>query len=219
MYPDLQGKTVVITGAATGIGSAMAERFGREGANVVVGFRSSSPDDVVEAVHAAGGRALPVKVDVTSEEEVKALVRRAAEHFGSLDVMINNAGYENEVPSDKLSLKDWNGVLSVNLTGAFLGCREALAYMTTNGVQGSILNISSVHERIPWPHFVHYAASKGGMKLMTETLALEFAPKRIRVNAIGPGAIDTPINAEKFADPEKEARRHRPDSDGLHRQA
>lgn len=115
--------------------------------------------------------------------------------------MINNAGLENEVPSEKLSLADWKRVIDVNLTGAFLGCREAVDYMLEHNIKGRIINISSVHEVIPWPHFLHYAASKGGVKMMTETLALEFAPKGIRVNSIAPGAINTPINAAKFANP------------------
>lgn len=115
--------------------------------------------------------------------------------------MINNAGIENEVPSEELSLKDWKRVIDVNLTGAFLGSKEAVNYMLEHDINGRIINISSVHEVIPWPHFLHYAASKGGVKMMTETLALEFAPKGIRVNSIAPGAINTPINAVKFANP------------------
>lgn len=104
-----------------------------------------------------------------------------------------------------MPLEDWNKVINTNLTGAFLGSREAIKYFVEHDIKGSIINMSSVHEKIPWPLFVHYAASKGGVKLMTETLAMEYAPKGIRVNNIGPGAINTPINAEKFADPKKRA--------------
>ncbi|SEG38916.1 glucose-1-dehydrogenase [Paenibacillus sp. UNC499MF] len=207
MYKDLEGKTIVITGASTGIGRAAAVRFGQEKANVLINYLSheESIPALIEEVEGAGGRALALRGDVTKEEDVKKLVEAAHEHFGSLDVMINNAGIENEVPSQELSADDWRKVLDVNLTGAFLGSREAISYMLEHEIRGAVINISSVHEMIPWPHFVHYAASKGGIKMMTETLALEFAPKGIRVNNIGPGAINTPINETKFADEEARA--------------
>ncbi len=146
------------------------------------------------------------------------LVETAVKEFGTLDVMINNAGVENPVPSHELSLENWNQVIDTNLTGAFLGSREAIKYFVENDIKGNVINMSSVHEMIPWPLFVHYAASKGGMKLMTETLALEYAPKGIRVNNIGPGAIDTPINAEKIRRSGTACRRRKHDSNGLHRQ-
>ncbi|MBN2907954.1 SDR family oxidoreductase [Polycladomyces sp. WAk] len=205
MYPDLKGKVVVITGASKGIGRAMAIRFGQEQAKVVINYRSSEEEalEVMKEVKQAGGDAIIVSGDVTKEEDVKRLVRSAIDHYGTLDVMINNAGIENPVPSHELSLSDWNKVINTNLTGAFLGSREAIKYFVENNIRGNVINMSSVHEVIPWPLFVHYAASKGGIKLMTETLALEYAPKGIRVNNIGPGAIDTPINAEKFSDPEQ----------------
>jgi glucose 1-dehydrogenase len=205
MYPDLEGKVIVITGGSTGLGKAMAERFGQEKCKVVINYFNDN-DNVQEIIHTieqAGGEASAIQGDVTKEEDIKRLIDHAVSTYGSLNVMINNAGIENEVPSEKLSLDDWNKVINTNLTGQFLGCREAIGYMTEHDIKGAIINMSSVHEVIPWPHFVHYAASKGGVKLMTETLALEFAPRGIRVNSIAPGAIDTPINAEKFEDPDK----------------
>ncbi|MGI2734000.1 glucose 1-dehydrogenase [Bacillus cytotoxicus] len=207
MYPDLKGKVVVITGASKGIGKAMSIRFGEEKAKVVVNYRSNEAEaqEIVEKIQKAGGEAIAVKGDVTVEADVINLVQTAVKELGTLDVMINNAGIENPVDSHKMSLSDWNRVIETNLTGTFLGSREAIKYFVENDIKGSVINMSSVHEKIPWPLFVHYAASKGGMKLMTETLALEYAPKGIRVNNIGPGAINTPINAEKFADPEKRA--------------
>ncbi|AEN91285.1 glucose-1-dehydrogenase [Priestia megaterium] len=207
MYKDLEGKVVVITGSSTGLGKAMAIRFATEKAKVVVNYRSKEDEanSVLEEIKKVGGEAIAVKGDVTVESDVINLVQSAIKEFGKLDVMINNAGLENPVSSHEMSLSDWNKVIDTNLTGAFLGSREAIKYFVENDIKGTVINMSSVHEKIPWPLFVHYAASKGGMKLMTETLALEYAPKGIRVNNIGPGAINTPINAEKFADPEQRA--------------
>jgi len=207
MYKDLEGKVVVITGSSTGLGKAMAIRFATEKAKVVVNYRSKEEEanSVLEEIKKVGGEAIAVKGDVTVESDVINLVQSAIKEFGKLDIMINNAGLENPVSSHEMSLSDWNKVIDTNLTGAFLGSREAIKYFVENDIKGTVINMSSVHEKIPWPLFVHYAASKGGMKLMTETLALEYAPKGIRVNNIGPGAINTPINAEKFADPEQRA--------------
>lgn len=204
MYSDLKGKVVIITGGASGLGKAMAERFGKEGAKVVINYHSDKHDheEVLKQIRSSGGEAVAVQGDVSKEEEVKKIIAFAVEQFGSIDIMVNNAGVENEVPTEKLSLEDWNKVIDVNLTGMFLGSREAVKYMVENSIKGNIINISSVHDRIPWPHFVHYAASKGGVKMMSETMALEYAPRGIRINNISPGAIDTPINAEKFKDPE-----------------
>jgi glucose 1-dehydrogenase len=207
MYNDLAGKTVVITGGATGIGRAMALRFGQEKANVVINYFGDNPEveALVSQIESYGGKAVGVYGDVSKEEDVRKMVTAAHERFGSLDVMINNAGIENEIPSEKMTLENWKRVIDVNLTGAFLGCRDAIDYMLEQEIKGVIINISSVHEVIPWPHFLHYAASKGGIKMMTQTLALEFAPQGIRVNNIAPGAINTPINAAKFANPSLKA--------------
>ncbi|MEF3353236.1 glucose-1-dehydrogenase [Paenibacillus sp. GYB006] len=207
MYKELEGKTVIITGASTGLGKAMALRFGREKANVVINYHSKEENvkEIIQEIVQNGGRAISQKGDVSKEEDIKALIQSAHESFGSVDIWVNNAGIENEVPSEEMTLENWKEVIDVNLTGTFLGCREAISYMLDHQIKGKIINISSVHEQIPWPHFVHYATSKGGVKLMTETLALEFAPKGIRINNIAPGAIETPINAVKFADPKSRA--------------
>lgn len=205
MYTDLKGKVVAITGASTGLGRAMAVRFGQEGAKVVINYFSGEEEalSVKKEVEEAGGQSIIIQGDVTKEQDVINIVETAVKNFGKLDIMINNAGIENPAPSHEMTLENWEKVIGTNLTGAFLGSREALKYFVENDVKGNVINMSSVHEMIPWPTFVHYAASKGGVKLMTETLALEYAPKGIRVNNIGPGAINTPINAEKFADPKQ----------------
>jgi glucose 1-dehydrogenase len=205
MYSDLTDKVVIITGAATGIGKAIAKRFASEGCKVVINYynEDENPKQLVQEIEQEGGTASIIQGDVSKEDDVQRFVKLAHDTYGRLDIYVNNAGIENEVPSENLSLEDWQRVINTNLTGTFLGCREAAKYMLDHNIKGSIINVSSVHEIIPWPHFAHYAASKGGVKLLMESLALEFAPDGIRVNNIAPGAIDTPINAEKFSDPEK----------------
>lgn len=134
MYPSLEGKVIVITGGATGLGKAMAERFGAEKAKVVINYFNEEQElqGIIETIENAGGSASAIQGDVTKEEDIKRMIAHAINTFGSLDVMINNAGIENEVPSEELTLEDWNKVISTNLTGQFLGCREALDYMLEN---------------------------------------------------------------------------------------
>jgi len=199
LYSDLKGKTAIVTGSSKGIGKAVAERFGKEKMNVVVNYHSDpgGAREAVDNIQAAGGNALAVEADVSSEEDVKKLINSAVEHFGSLDVMVNNSGFNGAGAfPHELELDEWQKVIDVNLTGAFLGAREALRYMADRRMKGSILNISSVHQQIPRPKNVHYSASKGGMKLLTETLALDYADKGIRVNAIAPGTIATESNED-----------------------
>lgn len=178
MYKDLTNKVAVVTGGSKGIGKAICERFGKEKMCVVVNYHSD-------------------------EEGMDRLLKAAIETFGSLDIWVNNAGMETQKPTHELELEDWEKVLKVNLTGVFLGTKTALSYFKTHQIKGNIINMSSVHEQIPWPTFAHYAASKGGVKLFTETVAMEYAPENIRINSIGPGAIKTSINAEKFEDPKE----------------
>jgi glucose 1-dehydrogenase len=206
MEQRLEGKVALVTGASGGIGRATAARLGREGAAVAVNHLSdeSGAGEAVREITEAGGRAMAVGGDVSKEDEVKQMVRAVVEEYGWLDILVNNAGIETERPFLEMSLEDWEKVVAVNLTGAFLMCREAMKVMVENG-GGVVVNMSSVHQRIPWPHFAHYAATKGGLKTLTETLALEFAGRGVRVNAVAPGAIATPINREKLDDPEQRA--------------
>ncbi len=203
MAGRLDGKTALVTGASSGIGWATAVRLGREGAAVGVCYRSDE-DGAQEARHAieeAGGRATVIQGDISVEDDARRTVREMLDTFGRVDILVNNAGMENQRPFLEMSLDDWEKVVSVNLTGAFLMSREALRHMVDNG-GGVVVNMSSVHQRIPWPGYAHYAAAKGGLKLLTETLALEFAGRGVRVNAVAPGAIATPINREKLEDPD-----------------
>jgi glucose 1-dehydrogenase len=158
-------------------------------------------DEVVGEIESAGGRAIAVEADVSSEEQVQAMFARAAEEFGGpVDLLVNNAGIEKPFLLVDMPLEEWNKVIGVNLTGAFLCAREAARGMVGAGAPGIIVNVSSVHEVIPWERFGHYCASKGGMKLWAQTIAKELAPKRIRVVIVAPGAIATPINKDVLED-------------------
>lgn len=205
MYEDLKGKVAVVTGGSKGLGASMAERFGAEGMSVVVNYHSDEEGakKTMELVREAGGKACAVQADVGTKEGIEALLDKAASEFGGLDVWVNNAGVENKSATDELSLEDWQRVIDTNLTGVFLGSQCAIRHFLEKGKQGSIINMSSVHEKIPWPTFSHYAASKGGVAMFTKTIALEYADRGIRANCIGPGAINTPINKEKFDDPKQ----------------
>ena len=213
-HQKLAGQTAVVTGGSSGIGAAIARELGRAGANVVVNYRSSEDGalEVVSAIEKAGGKAVAVGADVSKEEDVRRLFARACEHFGAVDILIANAGLQRDAPSHEMSLDDWQEVIGVNLTGQFLCCREALRHFLDRGLRpdvsralGKIICISSVHQIIPWAGRANYAASKGGVMLMMKSLAQEYADRKIRVNAIAPGAIKTSINQDSWED--EEARR------------
>ena len=205
MYPELAGKTAIVTGASKGIGKGIAERFGKEKMNVVVDYLTDAEgaEETAEAIQEQGGKAVTVQADVSTETGIKSLIQAALNHFGSVDVLVNNAGFSEPAPSDELALETWQRVLDVNLTGAFIASREALSWMTANQVKGSIINISSVHQVIPKVENVHYGVTKGGLKMLTETLALEHAEWGIRINGIAPGTITTPGNPTQEQDAEE----------------
>lgn len=203
----LKGRKAVVTGGNTGIGKATCERLAREGASVVVNYYSdqeaAGADELAEQLVRAGApQALGAQADVSKEDDVIELVQHAVSELGGLDLLVNNAGIEKQVSLLEMQLQDWRTVLDTNLTGAFLCLREAAKAMAQND-GGTIVNMSSVHEFIPWPGFAHYCASKGGMKLLMETAARELAPKKIRLLNIAPGAIVTPINKFVLDDPEQ----------------
>jgi glucose 1-dehydrogenase len=200
----LEGRHAIVTGSSSGIGRACAIRFAQEGANVCVNYYSDREVDqageVVSQIEAAGAKGIAVQADVGSEADVQRMVAQTKESFGAVDLLVNNAGIENQVPTMEMPLADWERVIRTNLTGVFLCMRECGKLMRDKG--GVVINMSSVHQFIPWPGFAHYCASKGGMKLLTETAAREWAPHKIRVLNIAPGAIATPINNFVLDDPE-----------------
>ena len=201
----LKGKKAIVTGASSGIGKATAQRLGREGASVCVNYFSDKEADAAQAIaRDIGGtgdvRAIAVQADVGSEGDVRRMVRETVEAFGGVDLLVNNAGIEKQVPLLETSLEAWESILRTNLTGAFLCIREVGRQMVDGG--GVVVNMSSVHEFIPWPEFAPYCASKGGLKLLMQTAARELAPHGIRLVNIAPGAIVTPINTFVLDDPE-----------------
>ena len=201
----LKGRKALVTGASSGIGKATALRLGREGADVCVNYYSDRERADAEAaaaeIQSSGVKAVALPADVGDESQVEELFARAHDELGSIDLLVNNAGIEKQIALVDMRLEDWDAVLRTNLTGAFLCLREAAKLMVAAS-GGAIVNISSVHEFIPWPGFAHYCASKGGMKMLMGTAARELADKKIRVLNVAPGAIATPINKWVLDDPE-----------------
>jgi glucose 1-dehydrogenase len=194
---QLENKVAVVTGASSGIGNAVALAFAEEGAAIVVNYRghSEAARDVVEHIKNAGGRAVAVRADVTKPEDVRTLIQNSVQEFGRFDILVNNAGVEHKMPFLKTPLDVWDKVIAVNLTGPWLGCQEAAKQLVSQGGPGRIINISSVHEDLPMPTNSPYCAAKGGLRMLTRTIAVELAPYGITVNNIAPGAVDTPMDA------------------------
>ncbi len=208
----LKGKNVLVTGGSSGIGQAIAVRFAQHGANVAINYLTT-PDEAEgteEMVHACMDRVrqqdvkdVLVQGDVSKEDDVVRMVEQTVAELGGIDVLINNAGIQISRPSHELSQADFEKVLGVNLRGSFLCGREAIKQYLANDTPGVIVNVSSVHQDIPKPDYLGYSVSKGGMRNLTRTLALEYAGNNIRVNGIGPGATITPINRAWVDDPAK----------------
>jgi glucose 1-dehydrogenase len=204
----LKGQVAIVTGASSGIGAGCAKELAKEGATVVVNYPVASTKEmaqqVVNEIAAQGGSAIAYQADVSKEQDVQNMFADVIRQFGTVDILINNAGLQKDAPFTEMTLDQWNFVLSVNLTGQFLCAREAIREFLRRGVNGKsksagkIICMSSVHEVIPWAGHANYAASKGGVMLMMKTIAQEFAPKRIRINSIAPGAIATPINHDAW---------------------
>jgi len=212
----MEGKNVLVTGGSSGIGQAIAVRMAEENANVAINYVGAkagaemTEEQIERAVHMCmdqieehGKHTMLVAADVSNEAQVKTMFADVIAEMGGVDILINNAGIQIPSPSHEVSLADLEKVLAVNLVGAFLCAREAIAHFIAEEKPGCIINVSSVHEVIPKPRFVGYSISKGGMENLTKTLALEYAGRGIRVNAIGPGATITPINRAWVDDPMK----------------
>jgi glucose 1-dehydrogenase len=207
----LKHQTALVTGANSGIGRAIALALANAGANVVVNYvvRPEEAEAVATEIRAKGRRAVTARADVSDEAQVQAMFGAAVREFGTIDILVSNAGMERNAPFHEMSTSQWDAVMNVNLRGAFLCAREAVREFLRRGVRpdvsvaaGKIIFTSSVHEVIPWAGHVNYAASKGGLMLLMKSLAQEVAEKRIRVNSIAPGAIRTPINEAAWSTPE-----------------
>jgi glucose 1-dehydrogenase len=200
----LEGRKALVTGANSGIGRAIALRLGREGASVVVNYLShpEAADEVVKLIADDGGKALAAQADIADEAQVDAMFKLAEDELGGLDILVNNAGMETHHEFLEMPLDAWRKVLDIDLTGAFLCAQRAARLMVKAQTGGAIVNISSVHQVIPWGGYAHYCAAKAGLDMMGKTLALELATERVRVNTVAPGAIQTPINKSVWDNPE-----------------
>lgn len=208
----LKGQKALVTGANSGIGKGVAIELAKANADVVVNYVSHEnvAFELVEQLKTNYGvNAYAHYADVSNEDDVKDMFEKMIKDFGTIDILINNAGLQKDAPFDEMTLEQWNIVISVNLTGQFLCAREAVKEFKRRGVvpeiscaAGKIIHISSVHEVIPWAGHANYAASKGGIMLLMKSIAQEVAPFRIRVNSIAPGAIRTPINTNAWNTPE-----------------
>ena len=202
----LQGKVAIVTGAATGIGKAIAIRFAREGAAVVIDYvgRPDIPGETEKAIASFGGRCIAVASDVSKPDQVENLIESTVKAFGNLDIVVNNAGIEKKLAFVDYPLGELQKILDVNLIGPFLVSQAAARQMIRQGKGGRLINISSVHEDLPMPMNAAYCASKGGLRMLARTIAVELAHADITVNNIGPGAVFTPIDADVEAKPEME---------------
>jgi glucose 1-dehydrogenase len=201
----LEGKTVLITGGSQGIGQGIAFRLADEGADIAVDYvgSSQSADTTVAQIQKRGRRALAVEADISSVDQIHAMMKQAVDKLGGVDILINNAGVEKHASISEATEHDYDLVLGINLKGAFFASQAFVQHRMAVKKPGKIINVSSVHEDLPFPHFTSYCASKGGMKMMMRNLSIELAPYGITVNNIAPGAIETPINTALLNDPVK----------------
>ncbi len=212
MEKKLQGQVAIVTGSSSGIGAGSAKALTAAGATVVINYPVASNQPMAEAVLAeiiaAGGTGMTCLCDVSKEPDVLKMFADTIKAYGTVDILINNAGIQKDAPFEEMTLDHWNLVIGINLTGQFLCAREAIREFLRRGVNpkiskaaGKIIHMSSVHQTIPWAGHANYATSKGGINMLMKTLAQEFASKKVRINSICPGAIQTPINTSAWNTP------------------
>jgi glucose 1-dehydrogenase len=201
----LEGKVAGITGGNQGIGLGIAQRFVQEGAAVAICYRAdtASAERVTEGLRSGGGKAVAIQADISKLADGQRFVSETVSHLGALDILVNNAGVEKRASFWDVTEADYDFVLNVNLKGLFFVTQAVVRYLMQAKRPGKIINISSVHEELPFPHFSSYCASKGGLKMLTRNLSIELAPFNITINNIAPGAIETPINKNLLNDPVK----------------
>jgi glucose 1-dehydrogenase len=211
----LDGKVALVTGSSQGIGQSIVLRLAQEGADVVINYRShpEGAQETLAKVQEAGGNChmaqcpsaegVTIQADLGKVDEVRQLVAESIEHFGKLDILVNNAGVEKRAPFWDVEEADYDSVMDINLKGVFFATQAFVQHLIETKRPGKIINISSVHEELPFPNFTAYCASKGGVKMFTRNLAVELGPLGITINNVAPGAIETPINTKLLNDPEK----------------
>lgn len=213
MEISLHNQVAVVTGASSGIGSGIAKSLASAGATIIVNHSSEHSTDeakaVLKEITDAGGNGITYQCDVSKEDQVVKMFQDVVSQFGTVDILINNAGVQKDSKFTEMTLDQWNTVIGINLTGQFLCAREAIKEFLRRGIDtsrsvacGKIIHISSVHEIIPWAGHANYASSKGAIRMLMQTLAQEHGADKIRVNSICPGAIQTPINKGAWSTPE-----------------
>lgn len=214
MGKQLEGQIALVTGSSSGIGAGIAVAFAEAGATVIINYHSDKSltcaEEVLEKVKNTGANGVIHQCNISEEGEVMKMFAEILSQFGTVDIVVTNAGIQQDAPFLDMTLEQWNAVISTNLTGQFLCAREAAREFKRRGgperskAAGKIICMSSVHEVIPWAGHVNYAASKGGVKLLMQSMAQELAPLKIRVNSLAPGAIRTRINKDAWDTPEDE---------------
>lgn len=206
----LDGKVALVTGSSQGIGQAIAIRLAQAGASIVINYRShpEGAEETLSKVKAAGGQChmvdgLTLQADTSTVANVQRMITESVDHFGKLDILVNNAGIEKNADFWDVTEADYDAVMNVNLKGVFFAIQAFAKHRMAVQQPGKVINVSSVHEELPFPHFAAYCASKGGLKMLTRDLSVELAPFGITINNVAPGAIETPINTKLLNDPEK----------------
>ena len=206
----LEGQIALVTGANSGIGAAIVKALAAEGASVGLNFiaNEDAANQIVEQINRSDGKAIALKADISKENQVIDMFKTLTDRYGTIDILVSNAGIQKDSPFEQMTIEQWNAVIGVNLTGAFLCARQAIREFlrpdrntSQSEALGKIIFISSVHEVVPWAHHANYAASKGGIMMLMKTIAQEIASRKIRVNSIAPGAIKTPINKQAWDSP------------------